>query len=47
MDDAINIDFAGRYAVVDPLTDLFSKGTRNLLQAAVETVRDAFFAEFT
>lgn len=39
MDDATIIDFAGRDAVVDPLTDLLRKGARDLLQAAVEAER--------
>ena len=36
MEDATIIDFAGRDAVPDPLTDLLRKGARELLQAAVE-----------
>ncbi len=46
MDDTAIIDFAGRDAVTDPLTDLLRKGARELLQAAVEAERDAFLAEF-
>src|SRR5210317_1129527 len=46
MDDATIIDFAGRDAITDPLTDLLRKGARDLLQAAVEAERDAFLAEF-
>ncbi len=46
MDDATIIDFTGRDAVTDPLTDLLRKGARDLLQAAVEAERDAFLAEF-
>ena len=46
MDDATIIDFTGRDAVADPLTDLLRKGARELLQAAVEAERDAFLAEF-
>jgi len=46
MDDATIIDFAGRDAVTDPLTDLLRKGARELLQAAVEAERDAFLADF-
>ncbi len=46
MDDATIIDFTGRDAVTDPLTNLLRKGARELLQAAVEAERDAFLAEF-
>lgn len=46
MDDATIIDFTGRDAVMDPLTDLLRKGARELLQAAVEAERDAFLSEF-
>jgi putative transposase len=46
MDDATIIDFTGRDAVTDPLTDLLRKGARDLLQAAVEAERDAFLTEF-
>ena len=46
MDDATIIEFAGRDAVTDPLTDLLRKGARDLLQAAVEAERDAFLAKF-
>jgi len=46
MDDATIIDFTGRDAVTDPLTDLLRKGARELLQAAVEAERDAFLAGF-
>lgn len=46
MEDATIIDFTGRGAVADPLTDLLRKGARELLQAAVEAERDAFLAEF-
>ena len=41
MEDATIIDFTGRDAVTDPLTDLLRKGARELLQAAVEAERDA------
>jgi len=47
MDHATIIDFTGRDAVADPLTDLLRKGARELLQAAVEAERDAFLAEFS
>ncbi|MGR3491007.1 MAG: IS256 family transposase, partial [Shimia sp.] len=40
------IEFCGRDAVSDPLTDLLCKGARDLLQAAVEAERDAFLAAF-
>ena len=46
MNDATIIDFTGRDAATDPLTDLLRKGARDLLQAAVEAERDAFLAEF-
>ena len=46
MHDATIIDFTGRDAVTDPLTDLLRKGARDLLQAAIEAERDAFLAEF-
>jgi transposase-like protein len=46
MDNATIIDFTGRDAVADPLTELLRKGARELLQAAVEAERDAFLAEF-
>ena len=46
MDDTTIIEFSGRDAVTDPLTDLLRKGARALLQAAVEAERDAFLAEF-
>lgn len=47
MNDTTIIDFTGRDAVTDPLTDLLRKGARELLQAAVEAERDAFLAEFS
>lgn len=47
MNDAIIIDFTGRDAVSDPLTDLLRKGARELLQAAIEAERDAFLAQFS
>ena len=46
MDDATIIEFSGRDAVVDPLTDLLRKGARELLQTAVEAELDAFLARF-
>ena len=46
MDDAAIIEFSGRDAVTDPLTDLLRKGARELLQAAVAAERDAFPAQF-
>ena len=46
MDGATIIDFTGRDAVTDPLTDLLRKGALELLQAVVEAERDAFLAEF-
>ena len=47
MDDTTIIDFTGRDAVSDPLSDLLRKGARELLQAAVEAERDAFLAAFS
>ena len=46
MNDATIIEFAGRDAVSDPLTDLLRKGARELLQTAVEAELDAFLAEY-
>ncbi|OSP53621.1 hypothetical protein BV911_16890 [Pseudoruegeria sp. SK021] len=46
MDETTIVEFSGRDAVTDPLTDLLRKGDRELLQAAVEAERDAFLAEF-
>ena len=46
MDDATIIEFSGRDAVVDPLTDLLRKGARELLQTAVEAELDAFLSQF-
>lgn len=46
MDETNIVEFSGRDAVTDPLTDLLRKGARELLQAAVEAERDAFLAEF-
>lgn len=46
MDETTIVEFSGRDAVTDPLTDLLRKGARELLQAAVEAERDAFLAEF-
>lgn len=46
MDDATIIEFSGRDAVVDPLTDLLRKGARELLQTAVEAELDTFLAQF-
>ena len=46
MDETAIVEFSGRDAVTDPLTDLLRKGARELLRAAVEAERDAFLAEF-
>jgi transposase-like protein len=46
IDDTTIIEFSGRDALTDPLTDLLRKDARELLQAAVEAERDAFLAEF-
>ena len=36
MDESDILEFAGRDAISDPLTDLLRKGARELLQSAVE-----------
>ncbi len=46
MDDATIIEFTGRDAITDPLSDLPRKGARALLQAVVESEKDAFMARF-
>lgn len=46
MDDATIIEFAGRDAVFDPLTELLRKGARALLQSAVEAELETFLAQF-
>ena len=46
MHDGTLIDFGGRDAVRDPLTDLLRKGARERPRAAGEAGRDAFLAEF-
>ena len=46
MDDTTILEFSGRDAVTDPLTDRLCKGARELLQAAIEAERDAFLAQF-
>ena len=42
MDDITIIEFSGRGAVSDPLTELLRKGARELLQTAVEAEPEAF-----
>lgn len=46
MNDATIIEFAGRDAVSDPLTELLRKGARELLQSAVEAELEAFLGQF-
>jgi len=46
MEETTLVEFSGRDAVMDPLTDLLRKGAREPLEAAVEAERDAFLAEF-
>ena len=46
MDNTTIIEFSGRDAVADPLTDLLRKGARELLQTAVEAELDAFLSQF-
>ena len=36
MDESNIVEFGGRYAISDPLTELLRKGTRELLQSAIE-----------
>ena len=40
------VEFAGRDAVSDPLTDLLRKSARQLLQSAVEAELEGFLAQF-
>lgn len=46
MKDATIIEFAGRDAVSDPLTDLLRKGARQLLQRALEAELEAYLDRF-
>ena len=46
MDNTTIIEFSGRDAVADPLTDLLRKGARELLQTAVEAELDAVLPQF-
>lgn len=46
MDDTTIIEFSGRDAVSDPLTELLRMGARELLQTAVEAELEAFLAQF-
>ena len=45
MEKTTIIEFTGRDAIIYPLTDLLRKDARELLQAAVEAERDAFFTK--
>ena len=47
MNDATIIEFSGRDAVSDPLTEVLRKGARELLQSAVEAELDAFLRHFS
>ena len=46
MNESNIVDFAGRDAISDPLTELLRKGARQLLQSAVEAELEAFMAQF-
>ena len=46
MDESNIVEFAGRDAIADPLTDLLRKGARELLQSAVEAELETFMARF-
>ena len=46
MDESNIVEFAGRDAISDPLTDLLRKGARELLQSAVEAELEVFMARF-
>jgi len=46
MDDTTIIEFAGRDAVSDPLTELLRKGARELLRTAVEAELEVFLDQF-
>ena len=46
MDDATITKIAGRDTVSDPISELLRKGTQQLLQRAVETELEPFFAIF-
>ncbi len=46
MDDTTIIEFSGRDAVSDPLTEMLRKGARELLQTAVAAELEAFLAQF-
>ncbi len=46
MEENSIVEFLGRDAVADPLTELLRKGARQLLQTAVEAELEAFLTEF-
>ncbi len=46
MDESTIVEFAGRDAISDPLTDLLRKGARELLQSAIEAELEVFMARF-
>ncbi|MCC5967692.1 MAG: hypothetical protein JJU24_16320 [Natronohydrobacter sp.] len=46
MDERNIVEFAGRDAIADPLTELLRKGARELLQSAVEAELEVFMARF-
>lgn len=46
MSESNIVEFAGRDAISDPLTDLLRKGARELLQSAVEAELEVFMARF-
>lgn len=45
-DESNIVEFAGRDAIADPLTELLRKGARELLQSAVEAELEVFMARF-
>ena len=47
MDENTIIEFTGRDAISDPLTEMLRKGARELLQAAVESELQEFMAQFS
>ncbi|PLW77267.1 hypothetical protein C0081_10610 [Cohaesibacter celericrescens] len=46
MEENTIVEFNGRDAVIDPLTDLLRKGARQLLQTAIEAELVSFLNEF-
>ena len=46
MNESNIVEFTGRDAISDPLTELLRKGARELLQSAVEAELEVFMAHF-